>query len=98
MTRNEVARILRTEMAFDRRFEKVTRLRRDRQHERYNDEHGGETKSGKPADDQARHGAGDRAAERAGPGLVRADRDPEFWSSDGAAGEIGRDVGDPHDR
>ena len=39
-----------------------------------------------------------KAADRAGPGLLRADPRPQLWPADAAAGEIAADIGHPHDQ
>ena len=42
------------------------------------------------------HEACGKAADGAGPGLVRTDPRPQFRAADAAAGEIAADIGDPH--
>src|SRR6516225_7737725 len=97
MSGDEMAGILYPEMAFDCGFKEITELSCDRQsatddQERQYPRHAGGGKSGR---NQKAHR---KSADRAGPGLVRTDARPEFWTADAAAGKIGPDVGGPDDQ
>src|SRR5690348_16923829 len=81
MTRDYPAGILYPKAAFYRGFKEITELRGDRQERAKREKWrgSGELESGEAGRD---HQACGKAADRAGPGLVRADARPELGTTD----------------
>src|SRR3954465_2274482 len=93
--RNDLARVLDAESPLHRRLQEIAELGSHREHSSHPQNLDGlaEAERHKPRrNDQARP----QAADRARPGLLRADTWPEFRSADATAGEVTADVGDPH--
>ena len=94
-----LARILGAEVPLDRGFEQIAGLRYHRQ--KPAPQGPALARPTSPSElhrQERRHDAAERAADGPGPGLLRANRGPELRPAERPPGEIGRDIGDPHDR
>ena len=98
------ARILGAEAALQGGFAEVAELAQHRcdgreEHDDREAHRGGDAEpAGDEHDDAAGRDAGDEPAEKPGPGLLGTDPGPQLRPAEAPAGEIGRDVGQPHHR
>ncbi len=98
MAGNEVTRVLGTKSPLHRGLEQVPALRNDRKHQCQNSRHGRSNSSARIGDQDAGGNPPEQAAKSSGPGLVRAQTRPQQRTADGAAHQIGENVGRPDDR
>ena len=98
MAGDDVTGVLGAEPALDRRLQQIAGLRDRRQQQSQDRDSERICQSRRQRHRRSRQDRADGAADRAGPGLFRADLPPQFRPADGAAGEIAENVGRPHDR
>ena len=97
MAGQQVAAVLHAGAALEPAFEQIAALREHREQRRGKRQphRQGHRRRASATPNSA---ASDHAADQPGPGLVRADRRRELGAADRPAGEIGADIGRPHQR